>query len=187
MIYLACVALFGFAFWSYRTSNLAGFANAKRTLWAMHRATTAGLLQTARSGSFFLAAAIIAWVAAKVFAVASGFSRGSVLAATYSVVATAAGCICVVTLSYLAVHWARASAIRTISAALVSFDRLMQVVTRMATALTVAVEAAAFLCSAAIVALSWATHPHWGSASNVHDNPLLSAFRYLPISPLVPY
>ena len=146
---------------------------------AMHRATDAGLFLSIRSSGIFVVAAIGLWVYARLFATSVSSPRNSTVTAVYTALASIAGGITTSLLAQMTVRWARASAIRTIAAALSSVDRLLVTVLRSSVALALVVEGIGFVCSGGIAALCWATKPQ--SISNVDSGAsiLLSTMQVL--------
>ena len=179
LIYLACLILSGLIFWSCRIGNLAGFANAKRTVLAMHRAAEAGLLKSARSSSIPLIAVAGLWCMARVFSTRSPSTSRPIVTAAYAVLAAIIGALSATLLAHVAVHWARISALRVIAAALTSADRLLVTVFRSSAALALLVESVGFAFALGIAALCWATKSE-SVASGIPDaHVLLSATQVL--------
>jgi Na+/H+-translocating membrane pyrophosphatase len=179
VIYLACLILSGLIYWSCQVGNLAGFANAKRTVLAMYRAADAGLIRSARSSLLPLTAVAVSWAIARVFPTASSETPRPAIAAAYVLLAVIAGGLSTILLAYIALNWIRVSALRTISAALASADRLLVTVARSSAALALLIEGLGFAFSAGIAMLCWATSAAGPAPAAPQIHALLNAAQVL--------
>lgn len=179
VIYLACLILSAGIFLSCRVGNLAGFANAKRTVLAMYRAADAALLKGVRASLAPVVAAAILWTVARAIPPANAPSTRPIATAANVILAAIMGGLVTVLLAHTALNWVRASALRTISAALTSADRLLVVVSRSSAALALLIEGLGFAVSAVVGILCWATSSAVPASSGPEAHVLLMSAQVL--------
>lgn len=126
-----------------------------------------------------LVAVSLLWASARVIPFDSTDTPRPLIKAAYVLLATLAGGLTAVSVAYLVLNWSRVSALRAISAALVSADRLLVTVTRSCAGLALLVESLGFISAASIASLCWLTSA--GAPTNAGPQPhfLLNAAQVL--------